>query len=274
MTVINIKNNASTGGSSMDDVVFLDRNKSYGAYQLRKEFVKNFGLAMALSAAAVVVSFAVYSYILQNKDEEPPTEVMTEVPLIDIALDKETPEPEEIKVPPPQVEQIKFVPFEVVDVVKNDEIPPDQTSLDTSANIGDKTEKGVDSIGIPDDAGGNKTLGDDGDDEFLTFITEDAQFPGGKKALEKFIQKNFVYPKKALRDEKGGIAKIYFEIDKEGKMSNVKLLKGFDPECDAEAIRVVKLMESIKWEPAKQNGRAGRQKRSIPMNFSPPKDDE
>jgi protein TonB len=266
--------NNTNRGTSMDDTVFVYRNKSYGAFQLRKEFLKNFIVAMGISATIVVLFFAAYSYFLQNKEEEPPKEIMTEVPLIDVALDKETPEPEEIKVPPPQVEQIKFVPFEVVDVVKTDEIPPDQTALDTAANVGDKNEKGVDSTGIPEEGTGDKKLGEDGDDDFLTFITEDAQFPGGKKALEKFIQKNFVYPKKALRDEKGGIAKIYFEIDKEGNMSNVKLLKGFDPECDAEAIRVVKLMESIKWTPAKQNGRAGRQKRSIPINFSPPKDDE
>lgn len=259
--------------ASMDDIVFVDRNKSYGAYQLRKDFLKNFVGAMAVSAAIVTLFIGGYSYYLGIKDKEPEQEVLVPIVMEDIALDEEAPEPEEIKVPPPEVEQIKFVPFEIKEIVKNEEIIATQEELDSAANITDQTKAGTDSSAIIEEPGGNKIIDDGDDDGFLATIEEPAIFPGGDKEWQKWMRR--IDGKKAEKLKVPGRVIVYFEVDKHGKMINLSILKGFNKDCDDEALRVMtEMQKAVIWEPAKLNGRAGKVKMKIPIKFTPPAEDE
>ncbi len=271
--------NTKPTGSSMDDIVFEDRNKSYGAYQLRKQFGKNFVIAMVSSGIFILLmafSPDIYGVISKLfgvkaivKVEE---EKMQEVILEDIPLDPEVPTPPAVEIPPPKVEMIRFLPPEIKpdNEVKREEIPPTQDELEEKKNIGSVDQEGDTSLNIAIEDGpvGNRIVDDGGDDQIYTAVEEDAEFPGGNEAMAKFLQKNLVYPKKAERMELQGRVIVYFEIDKEGKVTNVKLHKGFNDECDQEALRVVKMMPS--WKPAKQNGRNVRVRRTIPVKFKLP----
>jgi protein TonB len=257
---------------SMDDIVFEDRNKTYGAYQLRKDFTKNFIGAMVITVAAVTLFLYGYSYYLANREPEPETEYMLPVVMEDIPLDEEAPKPEEIKVPPPEVEQIKFVPFEPKEIVRTQEIPPTQEELDSIANISNKNQEGPDSS-IMIEPTGNKIIENDNDEGFLVTVEEPAVFPGGPKAWEKWMRK--IDGKKAEKLKVPGKVIVYFEVDKHGKMINLKILKGFNKECDEEALRVItEMQQSVTWEPAKLNGRPGKVKMQIPIKFAPPPEEE
>jgi protein TonB len=272
-------NNAAKDNSSMDDIVFEDRNKAYGAYKLRQQYGKNFSIAMVSSAVFVllmVFSPDIYGFITKilGKKEtvELEDEKMQEVILEDIPLDPETPPPPALEIPPPKVEMIRFLPPEIKpdNEVKKEEIPPTQEDLEEKKNIGSENQEGDTSlnVAIEDGPKGNQVVDDAGDDQVYTAVEEDAEFPGGNEAMMKFIQKNIVYPKKAERMEEQGRVIVYFEIDKEGKVTNVRLYKGFNAECDEEAMRVVRMMPS--WKPAKQNGRNVRVRRTIPVKFKLP----
>lgn len=103
--------------------------------------------------------------------------------------------------------------------------------------------------------------------EIVDFPEESAQFHGGDGALNTFISQNIIYPLIALEMELQGKCIIGFIIDENGTISDVKVLKGVVdcPECDREALRVVKLMPN--WIPAKDKGKSVKSRYMIPINF-------
>jgi len=78
------------------------------------------------------------------------------------------------------------------------------------------------------------------------------EFPGGEAALMKFLGDNIVYPKEAQEKGIQGRVSLRLAITPDGSIEDVQVVKGLDPLCDKEAIRVVKAMP--KWIPGKQNG--------------------
>ena len=85
------------------------------------------------------------------------------------------------------------------------------------------------------------------------------EFPGGLEAMNSFIKQNFKSPKEGIK------GKIYatFIIEKDGSLTNIKILRDLGYETGAEAIRVLKLFP--KWSPGQQNNKTIRVLYSIPM---------
>ncbi|OON68790.1 energy transducer TonB [Hymenobacter sp. CRA2] len=78
-------------------------------------------------------------------------------------------------------------------------------------------------------------------------------YPGGQPALSEFIQQNVQTPA-AVRDQgKSGVVFTSFSVGEDGRLTNAKVDKGFTPECDAEALRVLGLMPA--WKPATRKGK-------------------
>ncbi len=104
------------------------------------------------------------------------------------------------------------------------------------------------------------------DDEFFMVVENMPEFPGGDLGLMKYIQKNVKYP--AIAKEYNITGKVYvsFIVDKSGKVTNVKVVRGVDKNLDAEAVRVVKSLP--KYKPGKQRGKAVRVMFTIPINFT------
>jgi len=73
------------------------------------------------------------------------------------------------------------------------------------------------------------------------------QFPGGEMELLNFIKKNLKYPEKAILKEIEGRVYVKFKITKTGEITDIKVLRGIDEECDKEAVRIIKMMP--KWKP-------------------------
>jgi periplasmic protein TonB len=91
------------------------------------------------------------------------------------------------------------------------------------------------------------------------------QFPGGQKALLKFLSEKIVYPDFASHIGISGRVIVEFIIERDGSISSVKIAKGVDQLLDAEAIRVINTMP--RWIPGVQNGRHVRVKLNLPVNF-------
>jgi TonB family protein len=104
------------------------------------------------------------------------------------------------------------------------------------------------------------------DEEFFMVVENMPEFPGGDLGLMKFIQKNVKYP--AIAKEYNITGKVYvsFIVDKQGKVTNVKIVRGVDKNLDAEALRVVSLLP--KYKPGKQRGKSVRVMFTIPINFT------
>ena len=96
-------------------------------------------------------------------------------------------------------------------------------------------------------------------------VEEMPQFPGGEKALMEYIAKNLTYPQEARDKGVEGRVFIGMVIEKDGSVSNVKVLRGISQECDAEAVRVISSLP--KWKPGKMKGEPVQVSYQIPINF-------
>ena len=87
------------------------------------------------------------------------------------------------------------------------------------------------------------------------------EFPGGNKALLKFIAKNLKYPNPEVH------AKVYvrFVVSAEGYVKNIEIVRGVDKRLDIEAVRVVSILP--RWTPGKQDGKAVDVYYTVPVNF-------
>ena len=90
-------------------------------------------------------------------------------------------------------------------------------------------------------------------------------FPGGTQKLKEFIEENLRYPKELEESCVQGRVIVRFIVERNGKLSNVKVVKSVHPALDKEAIRIVKLMP--RWIPGRQNGITVRVKCYIPIIF-------
>lgn len=102
-------------------------------------------------------------------------------------------------------------------------------------------------------------------EEIFEFVEEPTEFPGGQAELQKYLGKSIRYPEIAIDNGIQGRVVVTFVIEKNGKPSNVKVVRSVDPSLDKEAIRVVEAMPA--WKPGKQQGKAVRQRFNLPVVF-------
>jgi len=97
-------------------------------------------------------------------------------------------------------------------------------------------------------------------------VEEPAEFPGGMGKILEYIARNVKYPVKAQEQGISGRCIVEYTIDTDGSVTDVNVVQSLSPECDEEALRVVKAMP--KWKPAKRNRKLVRIKGKIPINFT------
>ena len=90
-------------------------------------------------------------------------------------------------------------------------------------------------------------------------------FPGGESELMAFLNENLRYPPEANENGIQGRPIITFVVERDGSITNVRVIRSVDPLLDGEAVRVVKMMP--KWNPGKQNSTPVRVKFTLPINF-------
>lgn len=102
--------------------------------------------------------------------------------------------------------------------------------------------------------------------EIFQVVENDPEFPGGLDAMYKYLAQNIKYPQLARENNITGKVYVEFVVEKDGSVSNVKVLRDIGGGCGQEAVRVVKTMP--KWTPGKQRGKAVRVAYRLPVNFN------
>lgn len=258
------------------DLVFLGKNKKYGAYKMRQDSAKRHNIAMLIVAVVAVVGFSIPRLIQMAKPEV--KETITEVTTLSQLEEPEVKQEEFKKVeaiapPPPALRSsIKFT----APVIKKDEEVRDMDELKSQ---GELTGTNV-AISIADVKGNDEVNGQDIAD-LKQIVTQEApkeveekvyerveqmpSFPGGNEALMQHIAQNLKYPVVSQENGVQGRVICQFVVAKDGSIQNVRVVRSLDPHCDKEAIRV---LESLpKWIPGKQNGRAVQVLFTVPIMF-------
>ncbi|MEZ4936032.1 MAG: energy transducer TonB [Crocinitomicaceae bacterium] len=122
-------------------------------------------------------------------------------------------------------------------------------------------------IELPVSSGENNSS----DEEIFTIVEQQPEFPGGFENMILYIQGNFVYPKEDFKNKIQGTVYIQFVIEKDGSVSNIRVIRGVSESLDAEAIRVIQMMP--KWEPGRQRGKAVRARFTLPIRCNIPEEE-
>ena len=172
--------------------------------------------------------------------------------------------------------QVSFVGFQTRSVIVKDESPLTILLNDAVQNLDEMTVVGYASNGVgAPSADPDKTVVtaveipevEEVPQEKVIFrvVEEMPQFPGGMNEAMKFLAMNIKYPISAQQAKIEGRVIVQFVVEKDGSVSDVKVMRGVNPELDAEAIRVVSMMP--KWIPGKQRGKAVAVKYTMPIMF-------
>ena len=267
------------------DMVFAGKNKEYGAYQLRKgtsgRNIKS--LLILVIAAALVGGFLAWKVIKQKQAEEQQAYMEAiELAKLQKEAEKEKKKPEPIK---PKVEQKKEIPVAretqkfTAPVIKKDELVKEENQvkqmdqLDEKVAVGNENKEGVKdrtveavrndiAVAAPPPPPAPKP---EVANKVFDVVEEMPSFPGGQGALMAFLSSNIKYPVVAQENGVQGRVIVGFVVEKDGSISDVKVMRSVDPSLDREAQRVVKAMP--KWKPGKQNGSAVRVKYTVPVVF-------
>jgi protein TonB len=244
-----------------DDIVFENRNREYGAYKLRKNYNRNvmisLTVAMIIFGTAVILPFLnARAQETRGKHSETQVEIKMEnldQPVEQIAPPTPPPPPEEI------VQQAQYVPPVVVDSVK----PEDNMQLMTvdQAQIEVRNETVVEEV-VQVAAEVQEA---EPEQEVFYVVEESPMFPGGDAEIQKYIGENVIYPEVAKENNVQGRVVLKFCVTETGGVDLVSVLKGVDPELDAEVVRVVKTLP--KFKPGKQGGKPVRVWYTIPILF-------
>lgn len=106
-------------------------------------------------------------------------------------------------------------------------------------------------------------------DHIFVEVETQAAFPGGQRELMQWIKDNLRYPESALENHLEGKVIVKFTIEKDGSVTEPKVVRGVNDEFDAEALRLVKLMP--KWQPGTNNGVPVKSYFTMPFIFRLPK---
>ncbi|MCI0920607.1 energy transducer TonB [Sphingobacterium rhinopitheci] len=275
------------------DVVFENRNKAYGAYQLRKLGPKATNTAV-LIVTAVVAAFSipqVFNLKLFSGNEAPKEEIAftEEVTLEDLAEQL----PEEEEKPPVQEEAPKIAESKpALDVVALPEIKPVpkekavetevatvEEATDKKKLIGPVAMKGMKGgsvttegkWGSKDVAGSatGSTKGVEGGtgsaDQIFESVEIQPEPPGGMGAFRTWIGNNYQYPQGAIDQGVKGTVQVSFVVEKDGSLTDIKVLRDLSYGTGQAAITLLK--KAKKWSPGIQNGRPVRVAYTLPIKL-------
>jgi periplasmic protein TonB len=97
-------------------------------------------------------------------------------------------------------------------------------------------------------------------------VEQAPEFKGGMEAFYKYLQQSIRYPAKAVKKGIQGKVLVSFIVEKDGSLSNIRVVRGVAKDIDAEAFRVIKA--SPNWNPGIQNGRPVRVIYNTPISFT------
>lgn len=250
------------------ELVFDNRNKDYGAYDLRKHYAGTLLKAMGITFFSVGVAIISFSVLHKSKMVPAITPDLTKkvIPVV-LNPDLQAPKPvtpiKHISSP-----TIKNLPM----VVTPDPVANNPVTIDEFKDkiIGPSTTAGKDNSeivipGAPQGTGSAPVAKADNtpvDSGILEVMPEPY---GGAAAWAKFLQKNIHYPPQASEASVQGKVFLSFIVETDGHLSNIKVERGVGSGLDEEALRVLKLAPA--WKPGIQNGHKVRVKYNIPISF-------
>ena len=266
------------------DLIFGGRNRAYGAYKLREGTPRRNLISIitiAVLAALLILGFWAKTRYDEYQLAHAKNETINEISVLNQPTKKDAKVERKV-----QVEEKKEVVKEVkssikftAPVIKKDNLVKPEEEMKTQAEIMNNNT----AIGALD-VKGNSDNGEvlkvtqrvadepvkpepapEVENKVFDVVEVMPSFPGGQSALMQYLNSNIKYPVVAQENGVQGRVVVSFVVEKDGSITDVRVVRSVDPSLDREATRVVKSMPH--WIPGKQNGSAVRVKYNVPVSF-------
>lgn len=280
------------------DMVFADKNKAYGAYQLRKSVSQRNIKALVILLVAAFIGGGYLAYqIKKHKDELAAQEAYAakmELAALEQAKKEQAErKKQQKKEEPKKVEPEKVVPETratvkfTAPVIKDDkevkeEMPPMVKMNRETKAIGTETKEGVEdrniiadrsTVATPEqiipkiekpvaEAPKVEAPKEDIEKKIFTFAEQQPTFKGNVQA---WLTSHLNYPASAADNNIQGKVVVKFVVGRDGSVSRAEVVRGVDPALDREALRVVNSMP--KWNPGMNNGQPANVWFQLPITF-------
>ncbi len=261
---------------SMDDIIFENRNKAYGAFQLRQQTDKNTTYGLLLTASSFTLLVLLALFMPQHNSLKPPviveatpTDIFVEVP--EPVLPKTVSQPKSIAPPPTST---AFTTIETTTVTTPvDVAPPKQIDLASStAAISTTTEVNnstlIASLNTTTSSGSSSSIAAEipVKPKIEKWVEVMPGFVGGNEALMKYLKKHISMDSRDIEMGVGGKVIVQFYIDLDGSVRDAKVIKdNAGGKCAERALAAVNNMP--KWNPGKQGDKAVRVYHILPITF-------
>lgn len=262
------------------ELVFAGRNQAYGAYKLRQGTGKR-NVISIIAVVCLIIACQVGLTIKKAADAEAAKRAAMNQA---VELSKlEQPKKAEVK-----QKQIKVEPEKVVEQVKSsikftapvikkdsevrpeDELKTQDQIMETKTAIGSFDVKGNDDVNgevlkAKEVIAQPEPPKHEEESKVFDVVEQMPSFPGGNGALLEYLATHVKYPVVAQENGVQGRVIVSFVVEKDGSITDVRVVRSVDPSLDREAARVVSSMP--RWTPGKQNGSAVRVKYNVPVMF-------
>jgi protein TonB len=256
------------------DLLFENRNKAYGAYELRwhyKQRAEKALLTMLLFVAIVCTIPILYKLSSRNISMTPPTFSNTHT-FKNIEIPTQIILPVTPPISPSDPIISNTIPVDIVAATQviTPSLPTENNFIHSPVGNGTATTQTNSTEPFGSSTQTTTSTHIESIPEITTiFETESVEilpeFPGGEDALMAYLGKHIKYPETAIRNDVEGRVMLGFIVNTEGDIEDIKILRGIGYECDQEALRVAQHMP--KWKPGKNNGKAVKVYFNLPIVF-------
>jgi periplasmic protein TonB len=248
------------------DLLFENRNKAYGAYELRMHyndrFLRSFGYALLIASLFFLVPYVLTLILTHPK----PAGDIFKSTVVEI-------QPEIIfetraqHISPPEVRTVaennfrvvtNIVPIERIENIRQENVESTTAAIESSTGIGAVNEGSI--VSPPSDVLPIETVMN------AAVVDVVPAFPGGEKALMKFLENNIHYTSKARENNIKGKVFAYFVVNEKGEIINIEIKRSLEQSLDQEVIRVLKKMPD--WSPGIYNGNPVKTALILPVLFN------
>jgi len=258
------------------DLVFEGRNKAYGAYRLRKTEDRHtiIGFVAAVLLVMLLLSVPLVLYrVQQRRAAQAPVLQERIVTFSQLSA----PPPIEQPAIPPEIQTVAQASRAYLPpVVKPDKEVPDKVLMPTVEELsfqqpGSVTAPGDSFVWLPtpppDPAAKPEPAAPKPPPKQPVFQIVEVmpEFSGGEAAMYAFLRENMVYPTVARENGIAGKVFVRFTVQANGRVTDVRVVRGIGGGCDEESIRVVRSMPP--WKPGVQSGRPVAVEFTLPINF-------
>lgn len=266
------------------DMIFEGRNQAYGAYKLRRNTPKRNVysiVVIALLAALFIGIYVAKSAYDKYQAAHQKNEQVTEITQLDKTKKKAEVKRKENVIPEKKQEVVKEVKSSIkftAPVIKKDDLVKPEEELKTQDEIM-QTKTAIGALDVKGNSDNGEVLKvtqrvadepvkvekPEVETKIFDVVEQMPSFPGGNSALMQYLAQNIKYPVVAQENGVQGRVVVSFVVERDGSITDVRVVRSVDPSLDREATRVVKSMPN--WIPGKQNGSAVRVKYNVPVAF-------